>query len=467
MPRRRHISILFFIGAVLLLLPNFYRNRWSAVDSEYYTDWQTRYDRLVVARLVKTRQDGFFSAGALMGLGDEKEWGFQTRTNKHQFIVYLNQAKFQSYLDYKSNPGFQGFLYGFADQALPISGDQKLKLFRAFTAFLSAMVFGLIVTVFAAEFGFLSGILSLTFTIVSLWIVLPAGSIFWNFWAFYAPFLASAYVLADAAKKGEYRSRKIHAILFIAVLMKVLFSGFDLTTTVLVMATVPFVFYAIYYRWDIKNFIVRMLNVGIVLLAATITGLVILGLQIVATEGSISNAYTYILNRFTSHVGGDYEYFTNQELPVRKISFMEVLPKYLVMPAIDLHFPKLTIHILYWHLIVVFAIFTLIFVLKHRIQPNRLQLTRKALALIASTWYSILAPISWYATFKPHSFIHTHVNTMGWQMPFTLLGFALCGFVITDFFKGWQKVPVSVPLSPSSQTDSPLQSDTYIPHPRA
>ncbi len=467
MPRRRHISILFFIGAVLLLLPNFYRNRWSAVDSQYYTDWQTRYDRLVVARLVETRQAGFFSAGALMGLGDEKKWGFTTRTNKHQFITYLNQTKFQSYLDYKSNPGFQGFLYGLADQTLPISGDQKLKLFRAFTVFLSATVFGLMITVFASEFGFLSGILTFAFTIVSMWIVLPSGSIFWDFWAFYAPFLASAYALADATKKGEYRLGKIHAILFIAVLIKVLFSGFDLTSTVLVMATVPFVFHAIYYHWDIKSFIVRLLNAGIVLLAGTVTGLIILGLQIVASEGSVSNAYTYILNRFTSHVGGNYEYFTHQVLPVRKISIMEVLPKYLLMPAIDLHFPTFPVHILYWHLIVVFAVFTLVFMLKHRIQHNHLQLEPKALALIASTWYSILAPISWFAIFRSHSFIHTHVNTMGWQMPFTLLGFALCGFVISDLFTGWQNVPVSVPPSPSSQTDSLLQSDTYSPRPRA
>ncbi len=459
-------SILLFLVATLLLLPNFYRNKWSVVDPGYYAEWQTRYDRLVVARLVKTRQDGFFSAGALMGLGDEKEWGFETRTNRHQFNTYLDNGKFKSYLVYKSNPGFQGLIYGLADQVLPIREEQKLKLFRAFTALMSAMVFGLIVQVFATEFGLLSGILTLAFTIVSMWIVLPAGSIFWNYWAFYAPFLASAYGLTEADKKAEYRSGKIHTLIFITVLIKVLFSGFDLTTTVLVMATVPFIFHAIYNHWDLKTFIVRMLKVGVILLAATVTGLIILGVQIVASAGSVSYAYTYLLNRFTSHTGGNYEYF-EQSVPIRKIHIMEVLPKYLLMPAIDLHFSGRSIHILYWHLIVVFAVFTLIFILKHRIQNNHLQLPRKALALLASTWYSILAPISWYVIFKPHSFIHTHVNTMGWQMPFTLLGFALCGFVISDFFRGWQKALISVPPSPSSQTDSPLQSDTYTPHRRA
>ncbi|MGE5641501.1 MAG: hypothetical protein ACM3Y8_00690, partial [Byssovorax cruenta] len=328
------------------------------------------------------------------------------------------------------------------------SGEQKLQMLRAFTALLTAIVFGLMISFLAAEFGLLAGILTLVFSIVSMWIVLPAGSIFWDSWAFYAPFLAATYVLADAAKHGEYRAGKIRIIMYLAMLIKVLFSGFDLTTTVLVMATVPFIFYAIYQQWDLKTFLVRTVNVGLVLLAATVTGLIVLGVQIITSAESVSYAYTYLLNRFTSHTGGDYEYF-DQALPVRKIGVMEVLPKYLLMPAIDL--PQFGIHVLYWQLIVVFAVFTLIFILKYRLQRNHLQMPRKSIALLVSAWYSILAPISWYVTFRPHSFIHTHVNTMGWQMPFTLLGFALCGFVITDLFTG--RVLVTSSPSPASQTD--------------
>src|ERR1051325_10848890 len=163
MTRERLISILFFVGATLLLLPNFYRNEWGAVESGYKTDWQTRYDRLIVARLVKTRQDGFFSAGGLMGLGDEIVMGYQSKTTNHQFSTYFQQRNFKSYFIYKSNPAIQGMMYGLADQILSISGEQKLKLFRAFTALISAVVFGLMTSVFAAEFGLLSGIFTLIF----------------------------------------------------------------------------------------------------------------------------------------------------------------------------------------------------------------------------------------------------------------------------------------------------------------
>lgn len=446
------VLILTFVIGTLILLPNFYRNNWSAVDQAYYTEWQTRYDRMVVARLVKTRQDGFFSAGGLMGLGDTQEWNFNSATNRHQFNTYFNNGEFQSYLVYKSNPGMQGIIYSLFDQATPIREEQKLKLLRGATALLSAMIFGLILSAFTLEFGLLSGLLTLVFTTFSMWIILPAGSIFWNLWGFYLPFVASGYLLAEAARKNEYNSRRIHTVLFIAVLMKAVFSGFDLTTTVLIMATVPFVFHAIRHNWDRRTFVVRFVKAGSALMLGTVTGLIILSIQHIANEGSFRNAYEYILNRFTSHLGGDYQYFST-ELPVRKIGVFEVLPKYLLMPAIELDVRNATIQILYWHLSVVFALVTIVFILKYRTRSEWQEVPRKALALLVATWYSLLAPLSWYVLFRPHSYIHTHVNTMGWQMPFTLLGFAWCGYVITDLLTGRQKATVNAPLSPSSQTD--------------
>ena len=54
---------------------------------------------------------------------------------------------------------------------------------------------------------------------------------------------------------------------------------------------------------------------------------------------------------------------------------------------------------------------------------------RKLSALSIATWFSILAPLSWFVIFKGHSYIHTHMNYITWHMPFTLLGFALFGLV--------------------------------------
>lgn len=448
MKKRLPEFLFLFTITVLILLPNFYRNRWQAVETTYYNEWQTRYDRLVVARLVKTRMDGFFSAGGLMGLGDTDQWGFTTRLNRTQFNTYLDKGEFQSYLIYKSNPGIQAVGYGLFDRVSPFPGELNLKFLRGFTALLSAAVFALMLTALTLEFGILPGFLTLLFTLFSMWIVLPAGSIFWDLWAFYLPFLASVCLLWNAGRTHEYPSRQVHTVLFLAMLAKILFSGFDISTTVIIMATVPFIFFGIYHNWDLKTFSVRLLKAGLSLCAASLTGLVILSAQIIASEGTFRSAYDYILNRVGSHAAGNYEYFTNEAVEVRSIHVLEVLPKYLVMPAVDLQHTGYPIRILYWQLIVLFFLFTLVYLLRHRwtgIPP-------KGLALLVTTWYSILAPLSWYVLFRPHSFIHTHVNTMGWQMPFTLMGFTLCGYILTDFFTGGQRALVRIPPSTSSQS---------------
>ena len=56
------------------------------------------------------------------------------------------------------------------------------------------------------------------------------------------------------------------------------------------------------------------------------------------------------------------------------------------------------------------------------------------IALIATTWFSFLSPLSWYVIFKSLAYFHTHMNYLPWHMPFTLFGFGLCGYVIQTTF---------------------------------
>jgi len=57
------------------------------------------------------------------------------------------------------------------------------------------------------------------------------------------------------------------------------------------------------------------------------------------------------------------------------------------------------------------------------------------IALIWTTWFSILAPLSWYVIFKAHSFIHTHMSFLLWQMPFIFFGFAVFGSTVIAWTK--------------------------------
>jgi hypothetical protein len=61
-------------------------------------------------------------------------------------------------------------------------------------------------------------------------------------------------------------------------------------------------------------------------------------------------------------------------------------------------------------------------------------------ALLVATWYSISAPLSWLIIFKPTSIIHDAIFPIIWQMPFTLLGFALCGSVLSGYAPFVEKI---------------------------
>ena len=61
--------------------------------------------------------------------------------------------------------------------------------------------------------------------------------------------------------------------------------------------------------------------------------------------------------------------------------------------------------------------------------------TSKIKALIFTTLFSFLAPISWFVVFKAHSFKHIHMNFIVWHMPFIIFGFILLGLFFKDTLK--------------------------------
>ena len=426
--------MLLFIGGTLLLTPGFYRNKWNVVEPEKYEYWQTTVDRAVVARLVKTRQDGLLSSGGLLGLGDVKKWNFLNKTNNRQYIVYeQNGRKFKSYYPYRSCSGFQGAVFGMFDRLTKFPNNTNLKVFRGAVAVGSAITLALIAVGLAIEFGLLGAALMLVFVVFSEWLTLPAGSIFWNLWSIYLPFVGSMLLMAHASRKQVYRAARIHWVLYAACLVKILFSGFEAITTVLVMITVPFVYFAVLEKWGWRVFLERMVKLGLALAAAVLTGLLILSLQIALADGSFSASLTWILKAFDRRAIGNPANYTGLYAESMSASVLFVIWKYLAIRSITINIQQWTWPVAYWQLIALFAFFTVLFLLRQKTGTDQAA-SNKGRALIVATWYSILAPLSWFIVFKPNSYIHTSIYPMVWQMPFALLGTVLCGFVIRNLF---------------------------------
>ncbi len=431
MPKKFRTFLFIFIAGTMLLFPSFNGDQWGMVKSYNYRGWQTTSERVVVARLAKSQQDGLFSAGGLLGLLDAEDgWTFGAEIANRQYELYETGEPIQSYLVYKSHPGSQGFVFGLFDSLTNFPTSTNLEIFRGSVALASAVVIALIAAAIAFEFGWLAGALTLLFAAVSEWMILPAGSLYWNLWSFFLPFVCGMFLLEETSKKNQYPAFKIYSILFITTLIKILFTGFEIITTALVMATVPFVYFAVRDKWDWKSLMHRATVLGITLALATITGLGVLILQIAAAEGSLKSGLYYVTDTFNRRAAGNPDEYRGEYAESLGASHVEVIGKYLNTEA----FYVGNVSVVYWHLIVAFALFTFLYFFKHR-ATLRAASSNSGVALVVATWYSILAPLSWFIIFKPTAYIHTFLFPMAWQMPFVLLGFALCGYAIQNLLR--------------------------------
>src|SRR5690606_17155871 len=133
----------------------------------------------------------------------------------------------ESYLVYESHPGFQGIVFGLFDSLTNFPASTNLEIFRGSVALASSLVIALIAAAIAVEFGWLAATALLLFAAVSEWMILPAGSLYWNLWAFFLPFACGIFLLADASRKNIYPAFKIYLVIFLTALIKILFTGFE------------------------------------------------------------------------------------------------------------------------------------------------------------------------------------------------------------------------------------------------
>jgi len=424
----------FFIFSTIFLTFSYYRDGWGIVEKGYYENWQTNFDRTVIARLVKNRQNGYLSAGGLLGLGDVEAWDFLNKTSKHQYKAYTNGGKFTTYLAYTSTPGFQGVVFGVLDQLLTFSPNVKINIFRAVAVVTSAMALAVICGWSAVEFGWLAGIFTVLFVGLSEVLIRAAGSIYWNLWVFYLPLIVCTIFLSKSSKKQAYSTAPLLWAIYITCLFKVLMNGFEGITTVMVMTTVPFVYFAVLDQWNWKVFLWRGFVAGLALSAAVVTGLLILSIQIALEKGDFSASTFYIWDAFSRRAVGNPDEYTGIMADSMRASGFDIIWGYLHLDSFVVRIQQQTWHIVFLQVFMVFVLCTLIFILKYQ-RINASYAIRKGWAFVLATWYSFLAPISWYIVFSPDAYFHTSLYTMLWHMPFTLLGTSLCGFVIVDLFK--------------------------------
>jgi hypothetical protein len=430
--RTRLRGVLSFIFVFVVLFLGF-TNTWKTVSEEMFQAQLRHSDARVVARLVRSHQSGLLSDGGFLGYGTQSVIPpGPPELFTLQYQSYTTQTGFSSYYPYMSQNGGQALFFGLLDRALPMPPGVKLSLFYALTALLSTIVLAAITLWFAREFGVTAGLFVLGSVVFSQWLLVFGHSLFWSVWAFYLPMLATTLFLER--RKGG-RLPGLVPLVFLSVLLKCLFTGYEFITTTLIMMLVPVVYYAVAERWGggkaLKFGLVAASAAG----AAVVLSALLLCLQFSIAGGGLADGVRHMWYCLGKRTYGNPAAFLGDNAVGLRAGLIPVILQYITGVYFDgcsfLHVPETRawcrlLNIRYLYLIVVFlAASVFVYASGRQGGPGRPQ--RKVSALLLTTWFSILAPLSWFVLFKAHAALHMHLDFIVWQMPFTLYGAALCG----------------------------------------
>lgn len=486
--------ILLFSGFVLALFLSYYLNFWRIANDNWFAVHQREWEGYVVGRMAKSRQDGIFSCGGLLGLGGlpvipkdyaayQKRFPMEFNNNKYiykkeivQFVAYEKQLPFSSFDTYNSVIGGQGIFFTVLDKLLPILPGIKLHLFHAITSFLLALALTSIILWFHLEFKVIAMLFVFISAFCSQWLVVFGRNFYWCLWAFYLPMVAIIYYAIWSPPEKRFNPLIMGIIVFSTVFIMCLFTGFAYITTSLIMTVVPLVYYGILEKWGFRKIcgVGRAVALGVGL--AIFLTLSILCLQIASIKGSFSDginhiAYSLLSRTHASSINMPAEYMGAREAKSLQASTRDVLAIYLktgiyfdINNYIYSESPITTEYvrkIRYSYLIVMFLLASgiVLFVRIGESNENR----RKNLALLGTTWFSVLAPLSWLVIFKAHSYIHTHMNHVVWQMPFVFFGFALCGVATQCLWRTCRSIFPMAWRCCSGQKEIPIDSKERIP----
>ncbi len=426
---------IFFGIAFLLLFLSYFANAWKVTPSEYFYGFERYPEGLVVGRLIKAEKDGVLSAGGYTGIAYNSD---PTKTEEElvsaytprQHDIYLtNKTAPDSFHIYPSQIGGQAITYSVIQKISPFSHVRNMQLFRIINSALTAFCFILFLGWGYRNFGFKSSLIAFILLLFSPWINNFAHNLWWSLWSFFLPFLCLLFLLErrDGTKYRTISNVGSYILIFTSVFIKCFFSGYEFITSNLFALICPVFYYTIVHRQKIMSFIVMSLKVGITSVLAVLASMFVLVLQMRSITGSFSDGINHILLSYSKRTTSDVIAGNKPAF-----SYSGILEKYFGGDAFALgYFTESSFQFHFGYLVLIILICGIILFVRKKRYNDREYLKNKA--LILTTLFSILAPLSWFIVFKQHASEHPHLDYIVWYMPFLLFGFLLIGRCISSF----------------------------------
>lgn len=445
---------IFYIVCFILFTLSFYTNIFQIVPENQYQEYETFVEALVVGRMAKSQHDGILAASGFTGVNYDKKLvpdsilkGDQINDLliRDHIIIQFKNSQLQYYLQsettpqdycvYVSHSGGNALFWYSIQKILPFGNSTNYHILRLINCLLLSLCFTLFLGWAYRNFGFIAALSTFLLIFISSWLVLFGGNgLWWALWNFYVPFLTLLLLLEKKHNSPDKISvNSILGWLFLAVLIKLIFSGLEFISTAMLTIFIPIVYYAFVEKWKIIYFIKTSIQAAFVAGGAIIIQFGVLIIQLRFLLGSYESAVQYLLNAFVRRAsfksglsGADLD--SNRFANSDSFSFLwnNVIKDYLRGDAFFWGFFPSNFQFFFTYLIapiLLFSVVLLIFYAKNK--------ERKFPALVIATLASVVCPLSWFVIFKEHAFWHPQIDFIVWYMPFLLLGFTVIGVGIS------------------------------------
>ncbi|RLA50098.1 MAG: hypothetical protein DRR42_14040 [Gammaproteobacteria bacterium] len=419
----------FLMLAVVLLTLQFKTHLVPVAGKVWFNNFANKTESFVLGRLAYSEQNGILSEGALLGSSTGAPEGVAERN--YQYTVYFESIPIKSFWLYKTPPALHSLIFTSIDAISPFTNRQNHQFFLWMCSFFTAAIFTWFLWWVAQTFGFFPAGISLLSILLSPWLVVSGGHLYWVFGSLLLPLVTGLHL-----HHKERQGKTIGPWLFfiattLGVLTKCLINGYEIVTSICVLATIPVFFYAILDKWSFRRFATRFMIVAAGAIFAVLISVGVLVKQIDSAPSSNMDGVTYLKERFFIRSKGEF-LDQNQAIPERikesqVKSYSQILKRYLNEGAFYYQFGKdggrHKINFQFFLILLVVLTLAQLLYFKDNLMKT----------LVASSYIGLLGPLSWIVIFKSHSYLHVHLNSLFWYLPFMLflyVGYAYAGKLV-------------------------------------
>ncbi|WP_035676657.1 hypothetical protein [Flavobacterium limnosediminis] len=407
-----------YLFTVIILFCFFKNNTKDGIPYDYVSE------SLVVGRMMESERTGLLSYSGLPGMMTDlsNDEGFKLNSLKQYYLLENTDKRknFKDFQTYNSQTGGQGLLYSTFNKISPFNLITNIEILKNFTLLINAIMFSIFIGWCKRNFGIIPAITVLLFIAVSSWIWLFADSLWWCLWSFYLPFITMLLGL-ELLKEN---TNKILLIVLFSGLTKCFFTGFEYISTTLLAVFAPIVFYYIKDSRKIKDFLLFSTKTAFILLVSVVLEMLVLIFQLKNLKGSYTEGIRHIVDSYNIRTAAVI--IEGKTAAISNNMYVQIIIRYLSGDVFSWLKPNIPF------ILLIFLIFISSLIL---IKMDY----KKYKPIVFSTWFSIIAPLSWFVLFIQHSNIHSHLNFIVWYIPFLPLGILCFGILINVFIERFTK----------------------------